>query len=118
AAPNGAAPNGAAPDAAVPDTPAPDAAAPDGKAATAPAAGGRVADASATVLQVTGVSAAYGSRTVVDDVTFTLRPGETLGLVGESGSGKTTVARLVLGLHEPTQGEIQLHGRRWSGVRE
>jgi len=90
----------------------------NGTAAAGPAPGEHVADRSATVLRVTGVSAAYGSRTVVNDVTFSLRKGETLGLVGESGSGKTTVARLVLGLHEPTQGEIHLHGRRWSGVRE
>jgi oligopeptide/dipeptide ABC transporter ATP-binding protein len=47
----------------------------------------------------------------VNDVSFTLGRGETLGLVGESGSGKTTVGRCVLRLLEPTAGEVLLDGR-------
>jgi oligopeptide/dipeptide ABC transporter ATP-binding protein len=47
----------------------------------------------------------------VDDVSFTLRRGETLGLVGESGCGKSTVARTLLRLEEPTAGEALFHGR-------
>lgn len=42
----------------------------------------------------------------VDDVSFTVRQGETLGLVGESGCGKTTVGRTMLRLIEPTGGEV------------
>ena len=47
----------------------------------------------------------------VNDVTFSLYPGETLGLVGESGSGKTTIGRCVIRLLEPTDGTIEFHGR-------
>ncbi len=52
----------------------------------------------------------------VEDITFTLAPGETLGLVGESGSGKTTLARLLLGLTAPDQGSVvELEGAPVAG---
>ena len=46
----------------------------------------------------------------VDDVSFTVGRGETLGLVGESGCGKTTVGRSILRLYEPTAGEVRFEG--------
>ena len=46
----------------------------------------------------------------VDDVSFNIKPGETLGLVGESGCGKTTVGRSVLRLYEPTGGSVIFNG--------
>ena len=46
----------------------------------------------------------------VEDISFDLYPGETLGLVGESGCGKTTVGRLILRLEDPTAGEIHFEG--------
>ena len=46
----------------------------------------------------------------VDDVTFSIKKGETLGLVGESGCGKTTVGRTILHLYKPTSGEIWYKG--------
>jgi peptide/nickel transport system ATP-binding protein/oligopeptide transport system ATP-binding protein len=47
----------------------------------------------------------------VDDVSFTVKKGETLGLVGESGCGKTTVGRAILRLTEPTAGEVEFDGK-------
>ena len=50
----------------------------------------------------------------VDDVSFDIRRGETLGLVGESGCGKTTVGRTLLQLYKPTGGEVWFDGKRIS----
>ena len=47
----------------------------------------------------------------VDDVSFNIRRGETLGLVGESGCGKTTVGRTLLHLYKPTDGEVRYEGK-------
>jgi peptide/nickel transport system ATP-binding protein len=57
-------------------------------------------------------------RTVVNDVSFELRQGETLGIVGESGSGKTTTARLALALLDVDGGAVTLAGEEWSGLPE
>ncbi len=66
-----------------------------------------------------------GAVQAVDGVSFTLAPGETLGVVGESGCGKSTVAKLVMSLEKPTAGEIfykgeditRLSGRALKAVR-
>ncbi|MEV4510401.1 ABC transporter ATP-binding protein [Dactylosporangium sp. NPDC049525] len=55
-------------------------------------------------------------RTVVDDVSFELFGGETLGIVGESGSGKTTTARIALAILAATAGEVLLRGEPWSAL--
>jgi oligopeptide/dipeptide ABC transporter ATP-binding protein len=53
----------------------------------------------------------------VDDVSFHIRKGETLGLVGESGSGKSTVGKVVLRLLDATRGTVTLHGEDITHVR-
>ena len=62
------------------------------------------------------VQRAVGYIRAVDDVSFVIRRGETLGLVGESGCGKTTTGRCVLQLYRPTAGSVRRqefvqHGR-------
>ncbi|MGK5500408.1 ATP-binding cassette domain-containing protein, partial [Streptomyces sp. URMC 125] len=66
-----------------------------------------------------------GAVRAVDDVSFTLHQGETLGIVGESGCGKSTVAKLLMNLERPTSGRIlykgeditRLSGRALKAVR-
>jgi oligopeptide/dipeptide ABC transporter ATP-binding protein len=58
-----------------------------------------------------GIFGARGVVRAVDGISFTIEGGRTLGVVGESGCGKTTTAKLVLGLEEPTGGDIRFEGR-------
>ncbi|MEU3035937.1 ABC transporter ATP-binding protein [Streptomyces griseoaurantiacus] len=93
-------------------------AAAEGAAAEAVAEG---VGAGEVVLEAVGLRREFGrgrrAVTAVDDVSLTVRRGETLGVVGESGSGKTTLGRMLVGLLEPTAGEVRYEGRPHTGVR-
>ncbi|SFY51676.1 dipeptide ABC transporter ATP-binding protein [Streptomyces sp. F-1] len=72
------------------------------------------------VLEATGLRREFGrgrrAFAAVDDVSLTVRRGETVGVVGESGSGKTTLGRMLVGLLAPTAGTIRYAGAAHTGV--
>jgi ABC-2 type transport system ATP-binding protein len=53
----------------------------------------------------------YGAKTAVDDLTFTVRPGQVTGFLGPNGAGKSTTMRMILGLDAPTSGIVTVGGR-------
>src|SRR5699024_11519187 len=59
---------------------------------------------------VEGLSKAYGGRTVVDEVSFTVHKGEFFGLLGPNGAGKTTTLEMIEGLRRPDGGSVSLLG--------
>src|SRR5690606_34400524 len=61
-------------------------------------------------VQLSGVSFAYGERKVLDEVSFTLGAGRSLGLLGRTGGGKTTITRLIARLYDPSQGSVMVGG--------
>ena len=62
-------------------------------------------------LGVNGLSRLYGSFWALRDASFTIRPGETLGLIGPNGSGKTTLFGCLAGVHPATAGSVSLDGK-------
>jgi ABC-type glutathione transport system ATPase component len=64
----------------------------------------------APVLEAIRLRKQFGDLVAVDDVSFTLLPGRSLAIVGESGAGKTTIARMIVGLEQPTGGTVTACG--------
>ncbi|HVU24041.1 MAG TPA: ABC transporter ATP-binding protein [Opitutus sp.] len=62
------------------------------------------------MIEVTGLTKRYGDFTAVRDLSFTVRPGEVLGLVGPNGAGKTTTLRSITGIIPPTAGAVRIAG--------
>jgi ABC-2 type transport system ATP-binding protein len=70
------------------------------------------ADGDAEVMiEIRGLTKRYGSRTVVDDISFTCRPGTVTGFLGPNGAGKSTTLRMVCGLTPPSAGTATVLGR-------
>ncbi|HKS99803.1 MAG TPA: ATP-binding cassette domain-containing protein [Rugosimonospora sp.] len=63
------------------------------------------------MIEAVGLTKRYGDRLAVDDVTFTVRPGQVTGFLGPNGAGKSTTMRMILGLDAPTSGQVTVNGR-------
>jgi len=71
-------------------------------------------DRSNPLLSVEDVSYRYNGLNVIQDVSFTVFPGDFLALIGPNGSGKTTLIRIILGILKPTQGRVVFMGEEMS----
>jgi ABC-2 type transport system ATP-binding protein len=67
-------------------------------------------DSSATAVKVVGLHKAYGKTIAVDDVSFSVKPGEIFGILGPNGAGKTTTVECVIGLRTPDAGTMRIMG--------
>jgi len=82
----------------------------EGQARTVPAPA-PVAVEERSLMEVEGLVKIYGGRTVVDDVSFTVRSGEIIGLLGKNGAGKTTTFRMTIGMISADEGTIRFLGK-------
>ena len=75
-------------------------------------------ESSNPALTVENLTRTFGARTVVDSISFSISPGEIVGLVGLNGAGKTTTINMILGLLTPTTGSIRIDGLDIATARE
>ncbi len=69
------------------------------------------------MIEASGLSKRYGDTLAVDDLSFTVPPGQVTGFLGPNGAGKSTTMRLVLGLDRPTAGSVTVNGRPYAEYR-
>ena len=67
------------------------------------------------MIEIAALSKSFGDFTAVRDLSFTVRPGEVLGLVGPNGAGKTTSLRVMAGIIPPTRGNVRIGGHDIAG---
>ncbi len=68
-------------------------------------------------LDIIRVTKRFGAHVAVDDVSFSVAPGEFFSILGPSGCGKTTLMRMIAGFEEPTSGDLRIRGKSMLGVR-
>jgi ABC-2 type transport system ATP-binding protein len=66
------------------------------------------------MITLQGLTKRYGEKTVVNDLTFRVEPGQVTGFLGPNGAGKSTTMRMVLGLDRPTSGRVLLDGKPYA----
>lgn len=69
-------------------------------------------DNAAPAIRIDNITADYGHGTVIKDISFDIRQGETFGLMGLNGVGKTTLIKIILGLMEASSGSVEIFGKK------
>lgn len=70
------------------------------------------------MIEVCRLTKRYGRTVAVDDLSFTVKPGQVTAFLGPNGAGKSTTLRLMLGLDRPTAGEVLINGEHYGRIRE
>ncbi len=68
------------------------------------------------MIEAVGLTKRYGSRLAVDQLSFTVRPGQVTGFLGPNGAGKSTTMRMILGLDTPTAGTVTVNGKPFAAL--
>ena len=63
------------------------------------------------MIEANHLSKRYGTTVAVDEVSFTVKPGQVTGFLGPNGAGKSTTMRMILGLDAPSSGEVRVDGQ-------
>ncbi|WP_328536650.1 ABC transporter ATP-binding protein [Streptomyces sp. NBC_00344] len=70
------------------------------------------------MIELSGLTKRYGDTTAVDQLSFTVRPGIVTGFLGPNGAGKSTTMRMVLGLDNPTRGDVRIDGKHYAELKD
>jgi ABC-2 type transport system ATP-binding protein len=70
------------------------------------------------MIEAQGLTKRYGRTLAVDDLTFSVEPGQVTGFLGPNGAGKSTTMRMILGLDNPTAGQVRIGGKRYRELKD
>ncbi len=69
------------------------------------------------MIELEGLTKRYGEKVAVNDLTFAVRPGIVTGFLGPNGAGKSTTMRMMLGLDNPSAGDVRIDGRHYAQIK-
>src|SRR5205823_9952440 len=69
------------------------------------------------MIEAKGLTKRYGGTVAVDDLSFTVEPGQVTGFLGPNGAGKSTTMRMILGLDNPTSGQVRIGGKSYHDLK-
>ncbi|KAA5836316.1 ABC transporter ATP-binding protein [Saccharopolyspora hirsuta] len=69
------------------------------------------------MIEAIGLTKRYGPKVAVNDLSFTVKPGQVTGFLGPNGAGKSTTMRMILGLDRPTAGEVRIDGKHYQDLK-